>query len=266
MAESGYISTNLTPKQLQFIKLLDEYEVDIFSIEEIQKKLKSKFENLNEIIENLVRKEILLRIERGKYCKANFKDEMAIANILVPDAAIAYWSALNIHGFTEQISNTVFVQTTKSKKGKKVFGVEYRFIKVAKRKHTGIIKQGFGNRQYRITDVEKTIIDCFDIPDYSGGYDNLIKAFYRAPLKTDKLIEYCNAIHNIAAIKRMAVIADTTSKKGLSAFLQFAKKKVNPKYNLFDPFGQETGEFNNKWKMRMNLSEEKIKRMCQSAY
>ncbi len=266
MAKSGYISANLTPKQLQFVKLLDEFEVDIFSIEEIQKKLKTKFENLNEIIENLVRKEILSRIERGKFCKPHFKDEKAIANILVPDAVIAYWSALNIHGFTEQISNTIFVQTTKSKKGKKIFGVEYRFIKVAKRKYTGVIKQGFGNGQYRITDIEKTIVDCFDLPEYSSGYDNLIKSFYRVPLKTNKLIEYCDSVHNIAAIKRMAVIADTTGKKGLSAFLQFAIKKVNAKYNLFDPFGQENGEFNNKWKIRMNLSAEKIMRICQNEF
>ena len=266
MAESGYISVNLTPKQLQFIKLLDEYELDIFTIEEVENKLKTNFENLNEIIENLVRKEILQRIERGKYCKAGFKDELAIANILVPDAAIAYWSALNIHGITEQISYAVFVQTTKSKKAKKVFGVEYRFIKVAKRKHIGFIKQGFGSHQYLITDVEKTIIDCFDIPNYAGGYDNLIKAFYFAPLKADRLIEYSSVIHNIALIKRMAVIADTTRKKGLSVFLQFAKKKVNPKYNLFDPFGEDKGDFNNKWKVRMNLSEEKIRQLCQSEF
>ena len=266
MANSGYVSANLTPKQLQFLKLLDKYEVDIFSIEEIEKKLKTTFENLNEVIENLVQKEVLFRIERGKYSKVNFKDELAIANILVSDAVVAYWSALNIHNLTEQISNTVFVQTTKSKKAKKVFGVEYRFIKVAKHKHMGIIKQGFGNHQYRITDVEKTIVDCFDIPDYAGGFDNLIKAFYGAKLKTEKLIEYSEAIHNISAIKRMAVIADTTGKKGLFTFLQFAKKKVNPKYNLFDPFGTDKGEFNNKWKMRMNLSTEKIQQLCKDEF
>ena len=266
MAGSGYISANLTSKQIQFIKLLDEYEVDIFSIDEIAKMLHTRFDNLNEILDNLVRKEILFRIERGKYCKANFKDDFAIANILVADAAIGYWSALNTHGLTEQIPNAVFVQTTKSKKSKKVFGVAYRFIKVTKRKHTGIIRQGFGNRQYRITDVEKTIVDCFDLPDYSGGYDNLIKAFYRTALKPEKLIEYSNAIHNIAAIKRMAVIADITGKKGLSVFLRFAEKKVNPKYNLFDPFGQDKGMFNNQWKVRMNLSAEKIKRMCQGEF
>ncbi|MEO8146134.1 MAG: hypothetical protein ABI723_00790 [Bacteroidia bacterium] len=112
MAGSGYISANLNPKQLQLLKLLDIYEVDIFSIGEIEKKLKTTFENLNEVIENLVHKGILLRIERGKYCKPNFKDELAIATMLVSDAVVAYWSALNIHGLTEQISNTVFVQTS----------------------------------------------------------------------------------------------------------------------------------------------------------
>ena len=266
MSNSTYISSSLTPKQIQFIRLLDEYEVEIFSIGEIEKKLQTKFENINEVVENLVRKKILSRIERGKFCKPNFKDEKAIASILVPDAVIAYWSALNIHRYTEQISNTVFVQTTKSKKSKKIFGVEYRFIKVAKRKHTGFIKNGYGNRQFHITDIEKTIVDCFDIPEYAGGYDNLIKAFYSAPLKAEKLIEYSDAIHNIAAIKRMAVIADITGKKGLSAYFKFAKKKVNQKYNLFDPFGQEKGEFNNKWKMRMNLPEEKIKQLTQNEF
>lgn len=266
MAESSYISVNLTQKQLNFVKLLDEYEVDIFSINEIQKILKSNFDNLHEIIENLVHKKILVRIEKGKFCKINFKDEYSIANILVVDAAIAYWSALNIHGLTEQISNTVFVQTTKSKKSKKVFGVDYRFIKVVDRKHIGIIKKGYGNHQYRITDIEKTIVDCFDLPEYAGGYENLIHAFYNTSLKADKLIEYCNAIHNIAAIKRMAVITDITEKKGLSIFLQFAKRKVNAKYNLFDPFGQDRGVFNNKWKVRMNISEDRIRRLCESEY
>lgn len=266
MAESSYISVNLTQKQLNFVKLLDEYEVDIFSINEIQKILKSNFDNLHEIIENLVHKKILVRIEKGKFCKINFKDEYSIANILVVDAAIAYWSALNIHGLTEQISNTVFVQTTKSKKSKKVFGVDYRFIKVVDRKHIGIIKKGYGNHQYRITDIEKTIVDCFDLPEYTGGYENLIHAFYNTSLKADKLIEYCNAIHNIAAIKRMAVITDITEKKGLSIFLQFAKRKVNAKYNLFDPFGQDRGVFNNKWKVRMNISEDRIRRLCESEY
>ncbi len=266
MAQSGYISANLTAKQLQFIKLLEVYEVEIFSMDEIERKLHKRFANLNEVLENLVHKKILSRIERGKYCKVNFRDEWAVASLLTPDAAVAYWSALNLHGYTEQISNAVFLQTTKSKKAKKIFGVYYRFIKVGKHKQIGIIKKGFGNHQYRITDVEKTIVDCFDIPRYAGGYDNLIKAFYRAPLDAEKLIAYSKAICNISVIKRMAVIAELTGKKGLSSFLKFAAKNVNQKYNLFNPFGQQKGEFNKKWMLRMNLSEEKIKQMCQNEF
>ncbi len=266
MARSGYISVNLTPKQLEFAKLLDDFELDIFTIEEIQNTFKIKFENINEIIENLVHKKILVRIERGKFCKVNFRDELVIANILIPDAAIAYWSALNIHSLTEQITNTIFVQTKKSKKKKKIFGVEYRFIRVTASKQIGIIKQGVGNHQYRITDREKTIVDCFDLPKYSGGFDNLIKAFYNSDWKQDKLIEYCRAIHNIAAIKRMGIVAELTHKKDFIPFIDFAIKQVNSKYNLMDPFGSERGTFNNKWKVRMNLTEEEILKIANKQY
>lgn len=266
MAQSSYISANLTAKQIQFIRLLEENEVEIFSIADIAKRLHKRFVNLNEIIENLVHKKILSRIERGKFCKANFRDEWAIANLLAPDATVAYWTALNLHGYTEQISNVVFVQTAQSKKAKKIFGVQYRFIKIGKHKQLGVNKKGFGNHQYRITDAEKTIVDCFDIPKYAGGYDNLIKAFYRAPLDVAKLIAYSKATENISAIKRMAVIAELTDKKGLSSFLKFAAKNVNEKFNLFNPFGEHKGEFNKKWNLRMNLSEEKIKQMCQTEF
>ncbi len=266
MARSGYISVNLTSKQLEFAKLLNDLELDIFTIEDMHELFNVQFDNINEILENLIHKKILFRIERGKFCKANFKNELAIANILTQDATIAYWSALNIHGFTEQITNTIFVQTTKSKKQKKIFGVDYRFIKIVPSKQKGIIKQGFGNNQYRITDKEKTIADCFDLPKYSGGFDNLIRAFYKSQLDSEKLIEYCKAIYNIAAIKRMAVIIEIANKKELYPFLKFAHNLINSKYNLMDPFGPESGEFNNKWKIRMNLTTDDILKICNSQY
>jgi len=37
-----------------------------------------KFSNISELVENLVHKKVLSRIERGKFCKANFRDENVI--------------------------------------------------------------------------------------------------------------------------------------------------------------------------------------------
>lgn len=261
-----YLSKNLLEDQQQFIRLLDEFEIDIFGIDSIEKTIDFQFSNLNEILENLVEKEFLSRIERGKYCRTNFRNEKVIGCHLVSDGVISYWSALNIHGLTEQFPNTVFIQTTKVKSEKSVFGVTYQFVKINPRKRSNIQYEGFGNHRYTITTIEKTIVDCFDLPQYSGGYSELIRAFNDAELDQDKLIESCEAINNLSAIKRMAFFAELLQKKKLSRFLKFAETKVNPRYILIDPFGPSEGVFNSKWKLRLNITEADILHICNKQY
>lgn len=266
MARSTYLSENITPSQKDLMLLLDENEIAIFSLENIKELLGRSSEDVNELIENLVHKNIFSRIERGKYCQTNFRDEKVIGCFLVPDGVIAYWSALNLHGLTEQFSNTLYIQTTRSKKSKTVFGVNYQFVKIKEIKRVGISTAGYGNHKYSITDKEKTLIDCFDLPHYSGGYSELIRAFGQLELNQDKIIEYCQAIDNISVIKRLAFLAEVLQKPKMTRFLKYAKKQVNPRYVLMDPLGAETGTFNSIWKLRLNISTEEIVDICNNQY
>ena len=128
------------------------------------------------MLENLVHKELLSRIERGKFCRANFRNENVIGAFVVNEDTVAYWSALNLHGLTEQFANIIFIQTTHRKKNKVLLGTAYKFISITAHKRTGITWNGYGNAKYPLTDIKKTIIDCFDQPQYSGGYAELIHA------------------------------------------------------------------------------------------
>jgi len=261
-----YISKNLSSDQLRLLKLLDDYALDIFSINDIREKFGNEFDNLNSIIENLVQKDVLSRIEQGKYCRHNFRDEIVISQYLVRDGIIGYWTALNKHGLTEQFSNTIFVQTTKLKRPKAVFGVNYKFIKITQRKYTGFETFGYGNHQYRMTDPEKTIVDCFDLPHYSGGYAELIRAFNQYPSDSQRLIDYTNSIQNIAVTKRLGFLAELLLPAKLQKYIKYASNKVNLKYNLFDPYGPDKGDFNSFWKLRLNISKEDIISICQNEY
>lgn len=258
MADSVYISENLTKTQIEFLKLLDDHEIQLFKFSDIEKQLNLKFENLNEVLENLVHKELLTRVEKGKFCRPNFRDEFVIGTFVIEGGAIAYWSALNLHGLTEQFSNTVFVQTTHKKNDKTILGTQYKFVKIAPYKKTGIIWNGYGSLRYPITDVEKTIIDCFDQPQYSGGYAELIRAVKQAELNGERLIAYCKATKNIAITKRMGFLVELFERKSLISFIDFAKKEVNNKYNLLDPQGSEEGEFVSEWRLRLNISKEEL--------
>ncbi|WP_257670924.1 type IV toxin-antitoxin system AbiEi family antitoxin domain-containing protein [Parapedobacter tibetensis] len=258
MADSVYISENLTKPQLEFLKLLDDQEIQIFKFSEIEQLLDQKFDNLSEILENLVDKSLLTRIEKGKFCRQTFRDEYVIGTFIVENSAVAYWSALNLHGLTEQFSNTVFIQTTHKKNDKAILGTSYKFVKIAPYKKAGIIYNGYGNLQYPITDVEKTIVDCFDLPQHSGGYAELIRAVGQAKMQPDKIVAYCQAVKNIAVTKRIGFLVELFNITGLEPFIDFAKKQVNNKYNLFDPQGLDEGEFVSEWRLRLNISREEL--------
>jgi predicted transcriptional regulator of viral defense system len=149
MARSTYISENLTQQQIDFMLTLDDYELEIFTLEALKEQVSHKFGDINELVENLVHKKILIRLEQGKYCRSNFNDEKVIGCFIADAGSISYWSALNAHGLTEQFPNNVFIQTTKLKRNKTVLGTAYKFVKVAPNKIAGILTEGQGNRKYR---------------------------------------------------------------------------------------------------------------------
>ncbi len=266
MAQGTYISENLSQNQINFLLMLDENEMDIFTLKELKQWAVNRFDDVNELVENLVHKNILSRIERGKYCRSNFRDEKVIGTRLVEDGAIAYWSALNLHGLTEQFPNAVFIQTARVKPPKVVFGVNYQFVKVIPSKRTGLIKEGYGSHSYYITDIEKTLVDCFDLPQYSGGYAELIRAYAMAKLNGSKMIDYCKAVNNIAAIKRMGYLAELFDKNGLKAFIRFAKDQVKKAYNPLDPQGPDSGTFNAEWRLRLNISPKDLLDIANKQY
>ena len=266
MARGTYISENLTQKQIDFMLMLDDKELDIFTLDELKDLAGEIFSDVNELVENLAHKKFLSRIERGKYCRSNFRNENAIGAFVARQSAIAYWTALNSHGLTEQFSNTIFVQTTYPKKDKAIFGTRYQFVKIAETKRCGLETQGYGSHAYTITDIEKTIVDCFDLPQYSGGFAELIRATSNAKLSSSKMIEYSEAVNNIAAIKRMGFLAEFLDKKGMKSFIRYAKTKVNPKYNLFDAQGADSGEYVASWKLRLNVAREEINDITNNHY
>ncbi|HED08694.1 MAG TPA: hypothetical protein ENI57_11300 [Ignavibacteria bacterium] len=266
MADSVYISTNLTKEQLLFLHLLDENEILYFTISEIEEQLNHKFTNINEVLENLVHKVFLYRLQKGYYAVKNFNNQNVIGTFISKNSAVAYWSALSIHGLTVRFPNRVFIQTTKRKKDKTILGVNYKFVTIPERKRAGITTLGYGNNSYPITDIEKTIVDCFDLQKYSGGFDLLLSAFAQAKLNSKKMIEYSNSVNNISAIKRMGFVAELLNKKGLQAFIKYAKLRINKKYNLIDFTGEESGEFVSSWKLRLNVSRDEILNLSKEFY
>lgn len=252
----------MTHEETKILQDLSDYGLDIFTRKQLAEVSLLSEKQLEIALRNLIKKDNLHIIEKGKYCIYGFADELVIGNFLAHNGGIAYWTAMNYHGLTEQIPNVVFVQTIRQKHSKKVFNVQYRFVRIKTTKSFGYKTEGIGNHSYKITDLEKTILDCFDLPQYSGGYPEIIKAFYHAKLSSRKLITYSKKIGNISVSKRLAYLAELLEKKELNGFTKYVQSIIKAKYNLFEHNGEPTGKTNTKWRIILNLSEEEIINMA----
>lgn len=257
---------NLPKEEQNLLIFILDTEWMYFTINDLRTNLDLEVNDLQNAIENLAVKGFINRIEKGKYCFPTFRNEFVIGNILMPEGAIAYWSALHWFNLTEQIPNTIFIQTPKTKRETEVFNVRYKFIKVKFPKFDGIITKGYGQEKFNITELEKTILDCFDLPQYAPSFDALIEAVANIDGDEDKLIKYSEIINNISAIKRLAVITEIVHGNRFQKFLTYAIKKVNPRYITLDPFGLDEGEFWKKWRIRMNMTKDEILSIAMQEY
>ena len=254
----------MTSLQFEFLSMLDEFGYDIFNLKMIKDTNRFSDKRITYVLKSLTKSGSIIKIEQGKYIRSNFNDEFVIGNFLAPDGGIAYWSALNSLGLTEQFPNVIFVQTAK-RRGELIFkNLRYRFVKVDARKLKGYKEYGYGNHQYRMSDIEKTIADCFDLPQHSGWYHETIKAFYNAKLNSKKLIRYCKMIDNAAATKRLGFLCELLQKQNMDLFIDYALSQTKKSYSLLEIGNHTKGTYNDRWKLIINIPIEEIIEIAKS--
>ncbi len=207
------------------------------------------------------------RIEKGKYMRIPVEAEkgkytlnqFVIASMLVKPYCISYWSALHHYGFTEQIPATVFIQTTARKKHQniEIFGINYKIIRLTPEKFFGKRKEWFFNDPIMITDKEKTIVDCLDKPQYCGGIVEVIKGIREGDFDPRLISDYASKIKNTGVIRRLGFISDYYD---LEIKLPNINKEIR-NYLLLDPTMPGEGIKDSKWRLTVNIKEEKLENL-----
>lgn len=229
----------------------------VFTVEEAVKISGIDRNVLKVILSRLEKKGWVERIEKGKYMviplgarKGEYTlNEFVIGSLLVNPSAIAYWSALNYYGLTEQIPTTVFVQTTsrKRKQELEIFGVRYRIVRIKEGKFFGIERVWLEEFQVNVTDREKTIVDCLDKPGLCGGVIEVAKALKHGEFDFERLSEYAVKIGNSGVVRRLGYLCDV-----LDIHIDLPEIKVK-NYLPLDPTMPKKGEVSSKWRLIINL-------------
>ena len=102
---------------------------------------------------------------------------------------MAYHSALEYHGIANQVFNMLYFCSITRIQSFENGGVEYNRIKPPKAT-SGILKTEIYSA-VRVTDLERTIVDCIDRLDLAGGIEEILTAVSAcAYLNNDKLKKY----------------------------------------------------------------------------
>lgn len=214
-------------------------------------------DSLNVILSRMEKEGVIERLERGKYLVIPLSSrsgeytlhEFVIGSELVEPYAVAYWSALNHHGLTEQIPYTIFIQTTsrKSKWDFEVIGVRYLIIRVKESKFYGLEKIWIEDKQVNVTDKEKTIVDCLDKPEYCGGVIEVAKALKYQDFGQEKLSTYAVRIGNSGVIRRLGYLCDCLD-------IDILLPKIESRSYLYlDPTQPKNGDTESEWRLKVNI-------------
>ncbi len=236
---------SISKRESQVISHIKEKEKIIFTPKDVERFLDISKQNAHRVLNNMREKDLVKRIERGKYTLKDSWKELDIYEIvpyIFKPSYIAFWSALHYHNMTDQVPRTVFLITTKRKKSLKLQGQKIRYVTIKK-------DLFFGYERFDkvvVSDKEKTIIDSLRHPEYSGGISHIYESVQNN-IDTEKLIDYCKRTNNSTIASRLGYILD---KKEIEFDREELKDMID-NYSKLDP-KKDKIDLDSEWKLYVN--------------
>jgi len=267
--DDGVQRKSLSARESQALSRLASEGQQIITSSDIADVLDISRKSATDMAYALKEKGWLERIAHGKYLilplaagenAVYTEHEFVIAAALVDPMYVGYWSALNHHGLTEQLSRTVYIVTTARSQERDIHGVTYRPVTVTEEKFFGYQPTAVGATQVNISSIEKTLVDCADHPEFCGGIGELAKAMQNAvdtQCSWNQVVEYLQRVGNGAATKRLVYLADQLD-ISLPQYEDLVENFTTG-YPLLDPTREATGTRDSEYQLRLNVAPESFR-------
>ena len=222
---------------------------------------------LSLVLHRLEKKGWLKRLQQGVYLvvpleagpeRAWSESPLVIAPYLIKPAAVAYWSALHYWQLTEQIPQVTIVQSTQRRRPVEMLGLRFHFVTVSERHFFGVTQRRLNGHLVSVTDREKTILDCADRPDLSGGILQLAQALPVAGAAIDwpRLDEYLERWGGGAVIKRLGYLVESLQVPIplRQERLRQWQQRLSSGIADLEPGAGRRGSIVTRWRLRVNVT------------
>ena len=279
MKEGIIMTQNITSLSQQGAELLSQFAAEgrwVFRFAEATAYI-GDAPRTRRLLQQLVRGGWLNRLERELYLIVPLSagperlwtvNAFTLGKYLVQEGAIAYWSALDYWGLTEQVPRTVFIQTTKRKYNAhiNVAGVRIQFVYLKPERFFGVVEQTIDGAPVMITDQERTILDAAARPDLSSGTWQLVEVLqsHAAHLNWSQLDNYLARFKSGALYKRLGYLLETLDLPiaDRETMRESWRARLTTGIAYLDPSEAKQGPMQRRWRICDNIGvREQLKGM-----
>lgn len=265
----------LGPVSAHLISSLYELGKTIFTVSDVENITGLKGNFATALTSKLIKKNVIFRIKPGKYVIvpqelgegiSYIGNWYVVAREIVKssDYYISYYSAMDIHNMLTHPITKVFITTPKRerKKHRIVGNTTFEFIYTSAQYIWGIEETWVTrSEQVRVSDIERTILDCLYRPKHCGGVLEIVRGLWiqRDNIDFGRLLDYAAKFKKIVVIKRLGYILENLRLQD-TEYLRKLRSRINNKYYVLDPLLSSMNTYRNSWKLIANIGPEEIRK------
>lgn len=208
--------------------------------------------NAIELLRRYIKKGYILKIRRDLYTAAEMASGVSTANYfeiassISPVSYVAYHSALEFHGIAHQQFFDVYVSSDIRFRNFEFENVYYQLCRSLFL--DGVIVPPL-NSKIKVSNLERTIIDCIDRIDRAGGLEELVHALTMIKIvREDMLLSYLKTYNKDLLYKKAGFILSYFQRayKLTDIFFSICKKRRNESINFLTN-SKEGNTFHKEW-------------------
>lgn len=233
------------------------YRLRIFTLCELTDAVKeSNPLQISKLLQRWQRQGMVVQVRRNLYCMVDLATRLPICSKyeigshLSESSYISYHSALELHGLAHQPFNEVFVSSQSRFNSFRYDDVDYIYCRQTANNIKGVGSPK-GNPFVRVTDMEWTLLDCFDRIDRAGGIEELLHCMEGVVLiDEEKLTAYLAAFNKAFLYQKTGYLLERIKEQAhvSVSFLALCREKGTKSVKWLTN-NDESDTFVNRWRL-----------------
>ena len=236
------------------MKYIEElHELKIFHKKDIV--ALTKDENVaKEILRRYKKRGLIYQVRRDLYVvtdlanKVSLATKFEVAGHITPSSYLSYHAALEYHGLAHQIFYEMYISSKETFNNFYYEGISYTFCR--SKSYIGVVNP-FTDTLVRVTDLERTVLDCIDRIDLSGGLEELVECFAIITyINENKLLDYLYHFDKQILYQKTGLLLSFFQKemKLSDNFFELCKSKIGKSIGYLTD-KQESDTYFKEWKL-----------------